>query len=256
MLGSPIPSLLSPTSPRVALRNVASASALRSDLLPQSPQAMSPALASPISSIRSPPTSTSELRDQSGSPASNKLSFTDDESHKAPSIARSNSLRSKLSIAAIKSRAARGETPETGPSTPTAQFEFADETVQVKEGGAAAEFELVRPILPQVNVQPHSDDSHSEKEPASATDLDAESKRSESPVISLRLKISGTPVDSVAPSLTASPSDTASIESHRAREQKWLTAMSGTSSANARKNKKIKKLVQDGVPDSVRSVVW
>jgi hypothetical protein len=45
-------------------------------------------------------------------------------------------------------------------------------------------------------------------------------------------------------------------EAHRARELKWISSMNTISSPQARKNKKIRKLLQDPVPDSVRYLVW
>ncbi|TDL21253.1 RabGAP/TBC [Rickenella mellea] len=47
-----------------------------------------------------------------------------------------------------------------------------------------------------------------------------------------------------------------SLEAHRARELRWISAMSSTPEAQARKSKKIRKLVIEGVPASVRYLVW
>jgi hypothetical protein len=46
---------------------------------------------------------------------------------------------------------------------------------------------------------------------------------------------------------TASSVD-AAVEAHRARELKWISAMSTTPPSQARKGKKIRKLLQEGVP--------
>jgi hypothetical protein len=48
----------------------------------------------------------------------------------------------------------------------------------------------------------------------------------------------------------------AAVEAHRARELKWISVMSTTPPSYARKNKKIRKLLQEGVPASVRYQVW
>jgi TBC1 domain family member 10 len=46
------------------------------------------------------------------------------------------------------------------------------------------------------------------------------------------------------------------MEAHRMREQKWMNLISSTSSSQARKNKKVKRLILDGVPSSVRGKAW
>lgn len=46
------------------------------------------------------------------------------------------------------------------------------------------------------------------------------------------------------------------VEAHRNRELKWLQAISSTPPSQARKSKKFKKLVYEGVPGSVRYQVW
>jgi hypothetical protein len=60
------------------------------------------------------------------------------------------------------------------------------------------------------------------------------------------------------PPMTAAPTITSSsaVEAHRARELKWISAMSSTPPSHARKSKKIRKLLQEGVPASVRYQVW
>jgi hypothetical protein len=58
--------------------------------------------------------------------------------------------------------------------------------------------------------------------------------------------------------MTAAQTITSSsaVEAHRARELKWISAMSSTPPSQARKSKKIRKLLQEGVPASVRYQVW
>jgi len=48
----------------------------------------------------------------------------------------------------------------------------------------------------------------------------------------------------------------ANAENHRQLEGKWINAMSSVPSAEAGKSKKIRKLVIDGIPTSLRGVVW
>jgi hypothetical protein len=46
------------------------------------------------------------------------------------------------------------------------------------------------------------------------------------------------------------------VENHRQLELKWISAMGTVPSAESGKSKKIRKLVIDGIPASVRGVVW
>jgi hypothetical protein len=46
------------------------------------------------------------------------------------------------------------------------------------------------------------------------------------------------------------------MDAHRQREQKWMTIMSTIPAAQAAKNKKVRKLLGEGVPSSVRYLAW
>ncbi|KAJ3729380.1 rab-GTPase-TBC domain-containing protein [Lentinula raphanica] len=48
----------------------------------------------------------------------------------------------------------------------------------------------------------------------------------------------------------------ASMDAHRQREQKWMSLISTVPPEQARKNKKVRKLLGEGVPASVRYLVW
>ena len=130
----------------------------------------------------------------------------------------------------------------------------------MKEGNTAAEFELIRPPISTLMMRPSQDTIPIEAAQAASmmerlslrsdSKMDSESHRSASPSISGKSQVPG------APPATGANVDAAAVEAHRARELKWISAMSTIPSGGARKNKKIKKLVNDGVPNSVRSVVW
>ncbi|KAG2036347.1 RabGAP TBC [Suillus americanus] len=47
-----------------------------------------------------------------------------------------------------------------------------------------------------------------------------------------------------------------SIDAHRQREVKWMTLLPMVPPSQARRNKKVKRLLLDGVPSSVRYLVW
>ncbi|KLO06753.1 RabGAP/TBC [Schizopora paradoxa] len=54
----------------------------------------------------------------------------------------------------------------------------------------------------------------------------------------------------------AADANSANAEAHRSREQRWITAMAAVPASQSRKSKKIRRLVLEGVPSSVRSLVW
>ncbi|KAI6129346.1 RabGAP TBC [Pisolithus croceorrhizus] len=48
----------------------------------------------------------------------------------------------------------------------------------------------------------------------------------------------------------------AAADAHRQREVRWMALLPAVSPSQARKNKKVKRLLQDGVPSSLRYLVW
>ncbi|KAF8259416.1 rab-GTPase-TBC domain-containing protein [Lactarius quietus] len=133
------------------------------------------------------------------------------------------------------------------------------ETVQVMD----TDFELVRPALSRPRV---SEDSSANGK-SSGSEGRPSFLRVDSPATSLASAPASDTRSPVSPSapmlLPSSPSaaihytfPTAAVEAHRALELKWIAAMAATPSALARKNKKIRRLLLEGVPASVRYQVW
>ncbi|KAF9554277.1 hypothetical protein CPC08DRAFT_672333 [Agrocybe pediades] len=54
----------------------------------------------------------------------------------------------------------------------------------------------------------------------------------------------------------SSTSNTGTIEAHRNRELKWMSLLQSSPASQARKSKKVRKLLVEGVPNSVRYLVW
>jgi hypothetical protein len=46
------------------------------------------------------------------------------------------------------------------------------------------------------------------------------------------------------------------MDAHRQREQKWMSVLSAVPPSQSKKSKKVKKLLLEGVPSSVRYLVW
>ena len=172
------------------------------------------------------------------------------------SLVRNTSLRSKISLSALRSRSLREDRQQ---QQDEGGLRGEGETVQVMD----TDFELVRPAVSRPRV---SDDSSANGK-SSGSEGRPSFLRVDSPATSLA---SGGASDTRSPSspsapmlLPSSPITTtmstipsAAVEAHRALELKWVAAMAATPSAQARKNKKIRRLLQEGVPASVRYQVW
>ena len=64
------------------------------------------------------------------------------------------------------------------------------------------------------------------------------------------------PLSSSTPASRATTDSESSMDAHRNREIKWMSLMSSSAASQARKSKKVRKLIVDGVPSSVRYLVW
>ncbi|KAL0959414.1 hypothetical protein HGRIS_014662 [Hohenbuehelia grisea] len=201
-------------------------------------------------------------------------------------VGRQSSLRSKLSLPNLRRKQSRqDETASIAASSVDgggSEYELA----QVK----GLDFELVRPNIAQLHQSSRtSEDSAFTRDgsfdirsdfappPSSATiSLGPPSAspssgllRAESPAMSMSsLAASSQRSPSVAPVIRSSPrsggegsggsgSESASMDAHRQRELKWMALLgTGMTASQARKSKKVKRLLLDGVPASVRYLVW
>ncbi|KAJ7702253.1 RabGAP/TBC [Mycena rosella] len=113
------------------------------------------------------------------------------------------------------------------------------------------DFELIRPNLAQLQASGRS----SEDSSLGARDASVDGRTS-NPGDAFRRTDS--PAISVASAQAPwSSSSETSIDAHRQRELKWVSLMGIVSPAQAKKSKKVKKLLMDGsVPSSVRFLVW
>lgn len=122
------------------------------------------------------------------------------------------------------------------------------------------EFELIRPSMPQVSRRSSEDSAVIPREPASLQ-LDGRFTshlRADSPAVSSISGASSVPRSPIGEPFKPSKTSDAesSMDAHRQRELKWMSLISAVPAAQARKNKKVKKLLMEGVPSSVRYLVW
>ncbi|GLB36933.1 putative protein with domain in Tre-2, BUB2p, and Cdc16p [Lyophyllum shimeji] len=168
-----------------------------------------------------------------------------------PTLGRQNSLRSKLSLPNLKRSAGRQDEIPDSPVIDTG------DTVQVKD----TDFELVRPNIGQLQAARASEDSGvMGREGSTDARHDPAFLRADSPAGSLTAPHSPTVVSDSSgvwqPLKSSGAESESSMDAHRQREQKWMAVLGSVPAAQARKNKKVKKLLFDGVPSSVRYLVW
>ncbi|GLB44029.1 hypothetical protein LshimejAT787_1502130 [Lyophyllum shimeji] len=168
-----------------------------------------------------------------------------------PTLGRQNSLRSKLSLPNLKRSAGRQDEIPDSPVIDTGDM------VQVKD----TDFELVRPNIGQFQAARASEDSGVlGREGSTDARHDPTFLRADSPAGSLTAPHSPTVVSDSSgvwqPLKSSGAESESSMDAHRQREQKWMAVLGSVPASQARKNKKVKKLLFDGVPSSVRYLVW
>ena len=175
-----------------------------------------------------------------------------------PGALRRISTRSKLSKTTIVTKTSGSDTfgeiqPPTSPTVGT-------ETVQVER----MDFELVKPSFlrtsPRSSLDSFPSQEHdNDHQPSPIRQDSTNFLRPESPLSPMSSVVSEKDVNrraspsSIAHSDVLSPTD---INAHRNRELKWVSLMSTLDPTQARKSKKVKKLLLNGVPASVRYQVW
>ncbi|KAG6826478.1 hypothetical protein H0H92_015651 [Tricholoma furcatifolium] len=181
-------------------------------------------------------------------------------------ITRQNSLRTKLSLPNLNLRRNHNKHEENSVLTPISPTTEAD-MLQVQD----MDFELVRPNFSHFQGVPRS----SEDSGVMGRDMSVDARqdgsflRTGSPSLSPNPPRSPTVVSDGGSSVwqpikasargagTDSETSSASnMDAHRQRETKWMAVLGSVQPSQSRKSKKVKKLVFDGVPSSVRYLVW
>ncbi|TFK18877.1 hypothetical protein FA15DRAFT_760397 [Coprinopsis marcescibilis] len=195
-------------------------------------------------------------------------------------VTRQNSLKSKLSLPNLRRTKARTEdtiSVDTGGGAGISTTAHSNEVLfQVQD----MEFELVRPALAQFGAARASEDSgvlgrESGLESAGTAATGGSGGlflRTDSPAFSIGSdnrsptyeNFTPGPFSSSARSVNSqpfgmspsTPVEAGSMEAHRNREQKWMSLLGSSPPSQARKLKKVRKLLLEGVPSSVRYLVW
>lgn len=161
-------------------------------------------------------------------------------------------LRGKLSLPVLRGKISIKSKLDDTVSVTSSLDNQENETVQVQD----MDFELVKPTLPQASLGRSSQES-------SYAGRDADAVRLDSPGIiqgdaaSMHSSAPRSPMfPDVISSGTPPVESPTSIDAHRQREVKWMALLPMVPPSQARRNKKVKRLLLDGVPSSVRYLVW
>ncbi|KAF8681208.1 hypothetical protein RHS04_03261 [Rhizoctonia solani] len=174
------------------------------------------------------------------------------------------SLNSKISSTGLRLAGANRpatDTPTT-PLSPIASVEPTEETVHYND----MDFDMVKPMRSRVSTVRTSEDgrqsisrsSQHSDHPRGHQD-DGHEHSPTSPIVSLppnQTHVPSTPVLTAKAGSHNSLTTSDSIAAHISREQRWISTMQVVPSPSVRRNKKIKKILLEGVPASVRGVVW
>lgn len=166
------------------------------------------------------------------------------------SLGHNSSLRNKMSLPSLRSKSVQIQrTPED-----------AEQDSEMVHAGNV-EFELIRPSIAQVASDRTSEESAVTGRDVAALDGRpfAGFLRPDSPAISMASGASSLPRSPIgeAPVIKNKPTEAeTSMDAHRQRELKWMSLISQVPASQAKKTKKVKKLLMEGVPSSVRYLVW
>ncbi|KAG6856602.1 hypothetical protein H0H87_002694 [Tephrocybe sp. NHM501043] len=258
---SSLPSSPTTTSPPRLLRQTASRSTL-SEISAPPPAPRSRATMDSVTTPSPPAPHTPEPRGRPSADGDSASVHSSRSNVISPPPGRRNSLRSKLSLPNLNLRRPVGRQDEPmSPLSPTLEADM----LQVQD----MDFELVRPNLGHLQGARSSEDSG-----VMGRDMSVDARqdgsflRADSP-LSLNLPRSPTVVSDAGSGVWAplkssgrggtdsDASQSASMmDAHRQRELKWMTVLGSVQPAQSRKSKKVKKLLFDGVPSSVRYLVW
>lgn len=161
-------------------------------------------------------------------------------------------LRGKLSLPVLRGKISIKSKLDDTVSVTSSLDNQENETVQVQD----MDFELVKPTLPQASLGRSSQESSYAGRDADAVRLDSPGTM-QGDAASMHSSAPRSPMfPDVISSGTPPVESPTSIDAHRQREVKWMALLPMVPPSQARRNKKVKRLLLDGVPSSVRYLVW
>ena len=199
------------------------------------------------SSIEGPPRQSSDSGDSCSLASPPPIPEALSQSARSSPLAQELTLRTKLTLPALRVKPSIRPKVDDAVSVVSFAESGENETVQVQD----MDFELVKPSIPQVTGRVSQDST------LTSRDVDA-GKPDASPILGDASSMySNAPRSPLVPThATATTESAESIDAHRQRELKWMGLFPTVPPSQARKNKKVRKLLQEGVPSSVRYLVW
>ncbi|KAG5338936.1 hypothetical protein C0989_005570 [Termitomyces sp. Mn162] len=171
-------------------------------------------------------------------------------------IGRQSSLRSKLSLPNLRRNTPKqDESSNVQPMSPKTEG-----FLQVQD----MDFQLVRPTFGNLHDERSSEDSGvmgrdmsvDVRQDGSLLRTDSPASRSAAYLSDTSSSILQGSKSSVRGGTDSEASTTSMTNAHNRRELKWMTVVGSVQPSQSRKSKKVKKLIFDGVPSSVRYLVW
>ncbi|CUA69556.1 TBC1 domain family member 2A [Mus musculus] [Rhizoctonia solani] len=182
----------------------------------------------------------------------------------SPMASSNISLSSKVSSTGLRLAGANRQATDT-PTTPLSPINSVqpiEETVHYND----MDFDMVKPMRSRVSVVRTSEDGRQSISRSSQHSDHPRGHQEEVPEYSPTSPVATSPSNQTHVPSTPAPMSKAgshnslttsdSIAAHISREQRWISTMQTIPSSTIRRNKKIKKLLLEGVPASVRGVVW
>lgn len=200
------------------------------------------------SSTEGPPRQSSDSGDSRSLASPPPIPEAASQSARLSPLVQEPNVRTKLSLPALRMKGSTRSKLDDAVSLASFAGSGENETVQVQD----MDFELVKPSLPQVAGRASQDST------LTSRDVDM-GKPDASPILgdTASMHSSLPPRSPLVPTHPTSPTESAeSIDAHRQRELKWMGIFPTIPPSQARKNKKVRKLLQEGVPSSVRYLVW
>ncbi|KZT00910.1 uncharacterized protein LAESUDRAFT_816259 [Laetiporus sulphureus 93-53] len=174
---------------------------------------------------------------------------TGSDSPETVSHPRAGSSRSTTSPSLLRVPTGDRSTPNHSPVAGAFSFESFDKrTVSVKD----MDFELVRPAIPHSPLAASSVDSLPLTIPSPRDETATMSFPDASAITIRQPSLDHNTHEPKSPKVSNSPE----VQAHRQRELRWMSIMTSVPASQSRKSKKVRKLVLEGVPTSVRYVVW
>ncbi|KAG6334531.1 hypothetical protein ID866_4565 [Astraeus odoratus] len=167
-------------------------------------------------------------------------------------IAHEIPLRNKLSLPVLRGKTTTRQRLDDAISITSSHGGLGgsteNETVQVQD----MDFELVKPSIPHITGRTSQDSTLASHDPH----IDPVSPSPLGDTASIHSSAPRSPLVVNEQTSDNALDAQAAADAHRQREVRWMALLPTVPPSQARKNKKVRRLLQDGVPSSLRYLIW